>query len=270
MNDVNDERETDRGTLLHTLDRGLQVLEAIAASEGEATAKVLSRQLGIKIGTCYHLLRTLVAAGYVVRLTGGVYDVGPRAASLSRHLQRRSGPSPELSVILTRLHNKTQETVYLSGWQHGTPTLQHYLTGEHALRVGALDVGYVGNMHARASCKAILAYLPEEQVAVMLKGVPLEALTPNTITDFDEFTVELARVRSRGYALDLEEFSPGVVCLSAAFFDGSGLPVGSFTASVPVTRFTERQARLAAQVREAGSMATTLLRTGRIVIPSAG
>ncbi|WP_406631393.1 helix-turn-helix domain-containing protein [Amycolatopsis sp. WGS_07] len=83
-----------RSTLLHTLERGLQVLEAVAAADGTATAKVLSRQLGIKIGTCYHLLRTLVASGHVVRLSGGRYDVGPKAASLSRHLQRRSGPSP--------------------------------------------------------------------------------------------------------------------------------------------------------------------------------
>ncbi|WP_131735459.1 IclR family transcriptional regulator [Actinomadura roseirufa] len=263
------ETEKDAPTVLHTLDRGLQVLEAVAAVDGTATAKVLSRQLGIKIGTCYHLLRTLVATGYLVRLAGGGYDVGPRAASLSRHLQRRAGPLPGLSVILTRLHNKTKETSYISGWYHGTPVLQHYLTGAQALRVGTLDVGYSGNMHARASCKAILAFLPTEQVATMFEGVPLDALTPRTITDFDSLTVELARVRHRGYALDLEEYASGVSCVAAPFFNGAGTPAGTFTVSVPVSRFTERQALLTREVREAASMATTLLRTGRLVVPPA-
>ncbi|MFF5208358.1 IclR family transcriptional regulator [Streptosporangium sp. NPDC000396] len=260
---------TETKTVLHTLERGLLVLEAVATADGAATAKVLSRKLDIKIGTCYHLLRTLLATGHVVRLPGGRYDVGPRAASLSRHLQRRSGPSPELAVILTRLHNKTKETSYVSGWYHGTLILQHYLSGLHAVSVGNLDVGYTGHMHARASCKAVLAFLPEEQVAAMFEGVELAPVTSRTITDYDEFVAELARVRRQGYALDQEEFDEGVSCVSAPFFDDSGSPVGAFTVSVPATRFRERQAWLTTEVREASSMATGLLRTGRLTVPSA-
>ncbi|WP_409464338.1 IclR family transcriptional regulator [Amycolatopsis sp. GA6-003] len=255
-------------TVLHTLERGLQVLEAVAAADGSATAKVLSRQLGIKIGTCYHLLRTLVAGGYLLRLPGGRYDVGPRAASLSRHLQRRSGPSPELALILTRLHNKTQETSYVAGWHHGTLTLQHFLSGLHTLNVGNLDVGYTGSMHARASCKAVLAFLPEEQVAAMFDGVPMEPVTPNTITDYEALAADLAAIRRRGYALDLEEFSAGVCCVAAPFFGEGGVPAGAFTVSVPQPRFVERQAWLVKEVREAAVMASGLLRTGRLVVPT--
>ncbi|GAA2897553.1 IclR family transcriptional regulator [Streptosporangium fragile] len=258
------EPEAVKKTVLHTLERGLHVLEAVAAAEGTATAKVLSRRLGIKLGTCYHLLRTLLADGYVVRLPGGRYDVGHRAARLGRHLQRRSGPSPELAVILTRLHNRTHETSYISGWYHGTLTLQHYISGVHVLGVGNLDVGYTGHMHARASCKAVLAFLPEEQVAAMLEGVELEAVTPRTIVHYDDLTAELARVRRQGYAVDREEFSEGVCCLSAPFFDDAGSPTGAFTVSVPSTRFEERQASLTVAVREAASMATGLLRAGRL------
>ncbi|MEQ4725335.1 IclR family transcriptional regulator [Nonomuraea sp. B19D2] len=269
MPEQHSDDEREKTTVLHTLERGLLVLEAVAAAEGAATAKVLSRQLGLKLGTCYHLLRTLVATGYLVRLPGGCYDAGPRAASLSRHLQQRAGPSPELAVILTRLHNKTQEASYLSGWRHGTLTMQHYLSGLHAVSVGGLDVGYTGHMHARASCKAVLAFLPEEQVAAMFEGVELAPLTPRTITDYDAFVAELAQIRRQGYALDREEFSEGVSCVAAPFFDGSGSPVGAFTVSVPMTRFLPRQTWLTTEVREASSIATGLLRTGRLTVPSA-
>ncbi|WP_131735656.1 IclR family transcriptional regulator [Actinomadura roseirufa] len=264
---IDEKRAGDGATILHTLERGLQVLEAVAAADGTATAKVLGRRLGIKIGTCYHLLRTMVASGHLVRLPGGRYDVGPRAASLGRLLQSRSGPSPELAVILTRLHNKTRETSYISGWYHGTLILQQYLSGLHTLSVGNLEVGYAAQMHARASCKAVLAFLPEEQVAAMFKGVPLDAVTPKTITDFDELTVELARVRRQGYAVDDEEFSPGVCCVSAPYFGAEGCaPAGAFTVSVPTTRFAERRAWLTTEVREAAAMASGLMRTGRLAV----
>ncbi|MBT2224724.1 IclR family transcriptional regulator [Nonomuraea sp. NEAU-A123] len=261
--------DSNTQTVLHTLERGLTLLEAVATADGTATAKVLSRKLDIKIGTCYHLLRTLLATGHVVRLPGGRYDVGPRAASLSRHLQQRSGPSPELAAILTRLHNKTQETSYLSGWYHGTLTLQHYLSGLHAVSVGNLDVGYTGHMHARASCKAVLAFLPHEQVAAMFDGVELAPVTSHTITDYDRFVAELARVRKQGYALDLEEFCEGVSCVAAPFYDASGSPFGAFTVSVPADRFRERRLWLTTEVREAASIATGLLRTGRLTVPQA-
>ncbi|MGW6458369.1 IclR family transcriptional regulator [Streptomyces sp. NPDC055078] len=266
---VGDGPGADRRTVLHTLERGLHVLEAVAAADGTATAKVLSRQLGIKIGTCYHLLRTLLAGEYLVRLPGGHYDVGPRAASLGRHLQRRSGPSPELAVVLTRLHNRTHETSYVSGWYHGTLILQHYLSGLHHLSVGNLDVGYTGQLHARASCKAVLAFLPEDQVTALFDGVVLEPVTSRTITDHDLLITELARVRRQGYALDLEEFSDGVCCVSAPFFNSAGSPAGAFTVSVPVSRFPDRQSWLTTEVRAAASMATGLLRTGRLTVPSA-
>ncbi|QUQ68857.1 IclR family transcriptional regulator [Kutzneria sp. CA-103260] len=262
------ETTTGRGTTLLTLERGLDLLEAVAAADGNTTAKMLSRSLGLKIGTCYHLLRTLVGSGHLVRMPGGRYDIGPRSASLSRHLQRRSGPSPELAVILTRLHNKTQETAYLAGWHHGALVLQHYLTGRQALRVANLDVGYASHMHARASCKAVLAFLPHEQVSALFNGVELAAITAKTVTDLDELFAELAAVRRQGHAIDDEEFEEGISCVAAPFFTVGGDPAGAFTVAAPTTRFVRRKTHLITEVREAAAMATGLLRTGRLSVPS--
>lgn len=256
-------------TTLRTLERGLVLLEAVATADGTATAKVLSRTLGLKLGTCYHLLRTLLESGHLVRLPGGRYDVGPRAAALGRQLRRRSGPSPELSVILTRLHAKTRETAYVSGWYHGSLVLQHYLSGPNAVRPAALDVGYSELMHARAGSKAVLAFLPGDHVTALFDGVDLTPVTPQTIVDHDALLAELAEIRRRRYALDLEEFSPGVCCVAAPYFDETGHPAGAFTVSAPASRFGRRREWLTTQVREASAMATGLLRTGRLTVPTA-
>jgi hypothetical protein len=73
---------------------------------------------------------------------------------------------------------------------------------------------------------------------------------------------ELQNIRRQGYALDLEEFSEGICCVSAPFLDADGTPAGSFTVALPVARFQRSQRDMVAAVREAGAIATNLLRTG--------
>jgi DNA-binding IclR family transcriptional regulator len=170
-------------------------------------------------------------------------------------------------VILTRLHNASGETSYISQWRDGAVVLSQFLTGNRPIRVGNLEIGYCGDMHARASCKAVLAFLPVEQVDTIFAGLTLRRLTPSTVTDYDELTVELAAIRRQGYAVDGEEFAVDVCCVAAPFFGADGAPRGSFTVSVPHERFARDRDRLLYRVREAADMATSLLRSGRLVVP---
>jgi len=253
---------------LQTLLRGLAVLDLIARGSGRTTAKDIASRLHMRTGTVYHLLRTLRDADYIRRIPGGSFDIGPQGARLGRHLEERTAPSPEISSILSRLHHQTRENAYVNGWYHGTMMMLQAIEGTQTIAVRNLEVGLSGMFHARASCKAMLAFLPESQVKAMFADVELEALTPHTITDLDELVQQLRQIAEQGYAMDYEEFAEGVVCVSAPFFDGSNRPVGSFTVNVPVTRFAEQKQTLVAAVREASSIATNLYRTGRLVLPA--
>lgn len=253
---------------LQTLLRGLAVLDLIARGAGSVTAKDIASGLQMRTGTVYHLIRTLRDGGYVRRISGGSYDIGPEGARLGRHLEERTAPSPEISSILSRLHHKTHENAYVSGWYHGTMMMLHAIEGTRTISVRNLEVGFSGMYHARASCKAMLAFLPASQVAAMFADVELEALTPHTITDFAQLVDQLREIADRGYALDLEEFAEGVACISAPFFDAADRPIGSFTVNLPAARFADENSVLIAAVREAASIATNLYRTGRLVLPA--
>ena len=242
--------------ILSTLQRGLRLLEAVAEGGGEATAKELSERTGIRLGTCYHLLRTMQEEGYIVRLPGGRYALGGRLAFLYESLRKRVSPTPEIAEILRALHKRTNETAYVAGWYGDEITLQQYLEGNQAVAVRGLEVGYRDNPHARASCKAILAALPEERVREYLGPRGLPQLTVNTITDLDSLLAQLAETAARGYAVDREEFSSGVCCVSAAFVDQRSLPLGSFTISVPAARFEETLGQLVDAVLEAARRAS--------------
>jgi DNA-binding IclR family transcriptional regulator len=256
----------EKSEVLTTLSRGMAVFEYIV-SAGPVTAKQIAAEFGISSGVCYHVLRTLEADEYVVRRSGGGYEVGPHGFALGRGLQRHSEIAPELAVILTRLFNGTGETAFIAEWRDGAVLLRHFLTSTHTLSVGGLEVGYTGDMHARASCKTILAHLPVEQVETLFSGIQLRRLTPHTVVDLDELLVELVRIRAQGYAIDDEEFVEGMQCVSAAYFTPAGAPAGSFTVSAPAERFRRKRVQLVETVREAAQLATSLLAAGRLRTP---
>ncbi len=255
--------------ILQTLLRGLSVLDAVADSGGRATAKKIAHELDIRPATCYHLLRTLVSDGYLVRGPAGTYDIGPRGGQLGHHLERQFGPSSEHSALLMRLHIRTKETAYISGWNQGMIVIQQFIGGSGPVSVGNLDVGYGAHLHARASCLSVLAYLPLELVRTMLFGTEFEKLTPNTIGSYGELVKRLDQVRTLGYAVDREEFTEGVTCVSAPYFAAGDQPAGSFTVSVATSRYSSQSGALASAVLEAASLATKMCRTGDRAIPTA-
>jgi DNA-binding IclR family transcriptional regulator len=256
--DGNGVEKSGTGVLL-SLRRGLHILEAIATSNGAATAKALSHDTGIKIGTCYHILRTLEDDGYVVRLPGSRFGLGSRVAFLHDNFRAHLAPPPELLDILSQLHEEVGETSYISGWYGGSIVLQRYVDGTHAVHVRSLEIGYAGFAHARASGKAILAFLPEDRVRSYLTIQRMARRTMNTITDPEALIDHLRDVARAGHAFDREEFADGVSCVSAAVFDRSNFPIGAYTVSLPSSRFEERLSLLIGAVRRAGVNASVAM-----------
>jgi IclR family acetate operon transcriptional repressor len=108
------------------------------------------------------------------------------------------------------------------------------------VRVDSGAVGTTDAAHATATGKAMLAWLPEDELRriVELRGMP--RYTANTIVDYDAFVEELRLVRRNGYSTDREEFQPGVICVGAAIRDQSGAVVGAISASTPTMRADEQ------------------------------
>jgi IclR family acetate operon transcriptional repressor len=250
--------EKDSGVLL-TLNRGLQVLEGIARQEGNATAKGLSDQFGIKIGTCYQILRTLQMSGYAERLPGGRYGLGTRLASLSGRFESNAAPPPAVLAVLRNLHATLDESVYISLRQGSKIVIAATMEGTRSVRVGPLHVGYSEYPHARATTKCFLAYTDPREFQSYLNRDNLEKLTPATITDWDELLEDFRITRERGFGMDVEEFTEGVGCISAVMVNSDSVAVGALGISMPVGRLNLRFDEAVAAAKEAGHRASEAL-----------
>jgi DNA-binding IclR family transcriptional regulator len=108
--------------------------------------------------------------------------------------------------------------------------------------------------HCTATGKALLAWRTTWSDEV-LRG-PLEAHTPRTLTDPTALRFEVERVRARGYAVEEEEFEPGVRAVAAPVFAADGEAVAAIGGTL---REGERAEEAAPAVLEAAAALTKAL-----------
>jgi IclR family acetate operon transcriptional repressor len=222
---------------IQSVDRALFLLESIADAGGETTLTDLSHRTGLNISTCHHLLATLVQRGFAAKVAGRLYALGPRILHLG-HACRQVDLPRRAQPYLEAVNRATGETVHLAAVQGDAVVTLAVREARHAVRVDTGRTGKILAPHATSVGKAILAWLPEDEMRRILSG-GLKRCTPNTITDFGELVKSFRYVRRDGYAIDREEHLPGVICVGAAIRDQAGSVIGGISASTPTMRASD-------------------------------
>jgi IclR family acetate operon transcriptional repressor len=228
---------------IQSVDRALLLLETIAEAGGETTLTDLATRTGLNISTCHHLLATLIQRGFATKVPGRrLYALGARIlylghACLQVDLPRRAQP------YLENINRATGETVHLAALQGDNVVTLAVREARHAVRVETGKIGKVEAPHATSVGKAILAWLPEDEIRRIL-AAGMKRYTDKTITELPALLESLRIVRRNGYALDREEYLPGVICVGAAIRDQAGTVIGAISASTPTMRASEEHIAL--------------------------
>lgn len=219
-------------TLIGSVQRALHLLDAVGSSDRPVTAKALARQTGQNLATTYHLLRTLVHEGYLLRTPEG-YLLGDRFSAL-RSRTRNQMTAARVRPALRMLHDEVGAAAYLSLYRDGEIECTDIVDSTSSPRVD-IWVGLFYAGHATAIGKCILTNLPEEERLDYLSRHELAELTPRTITDRRTLLAELER--DRPYGVDREEYAVGWICLAVPIeVDGT---IGSVGVSLPSKRMNE-------------------------------
>jgi DNA-binding IclR family transcriptional regulator len=217
---------TGEPTLIESVRRALNLLDVVGDAGRPLPAKTLARRAGIPLPTAYHLLRTLVHEGYLVRVEGLGYVLGDRAVALAGERGAAGIRVARYHAILRQLHEDLCAAAYFSVLTDGEITLVDVVDSPAMPRVD-LWVGFHDAAHATALGKAVLSALDDSARRAYLADHELPDLTPHTVTD--------QRVLLRGlpapgqYALDREEYALGTACVAAP------VPSPSMVAAVAVS-----------------------------------
>lgn len=220
------------GTVIGSVQRALRLLEAAAAHDSGVPAKALAREVGLALGTTYHLLRTLAYEGYLRRLPNGCYVLGDGVSRLVNQGSYQSALS-RVRPVLATVRDQTRAATYLSLYEDGEIVLKDLVDAPWAPRVD-LWVGFHDAGHATALGKAVLASLDPASLRDYLSRHVLADLTPWTITSVEQLMSNLDQVRSAGFAVDEEEYAIGNACVAAPI--RAGTVIGALGLSFPKRR----------------------------------
>jgi IclR family acetate operon transcriptional repressor len=237
------------------LDRALDVLEAIAAAPGGPVGVTeIARSVGATKSAAFRILSNLERRGYVTKDPATAkYALGARLAYLGGRSLGAMDVRALARPALEDLHRRFDETTNLGVREDNEVVYIDMIESGHGLRMAA-RVGARDHLHSTALGKVLLAFLPAAERDRLLRR-RLPALTERTITDPTVLRQELARVRERGVAEDLQENEAGARCLGAPIFDHAGAVVAAVSVSAPESRLdddraAEVAAALAAAARE--------------------
>ena len=225
------QKSPEAGTLVNSVNKALRILECFTASQRDLSLSQITRMLGMPKSTVLNLIRTLETNGYLLHSSDSqTYQLGYRLMCLSHSLRTSMPIIRYAAPFLEELQVRTGENVYLVSHVDGQVL---YLEGVYtSIRIGNYSIaGKLLPMHCTGCGKAMLAYLPEDELEWVLRTRGLCAVTKNTITTRERLAAELEAVRVRGYALDNEEETLGVKCVAMPIRDSSGYPAGAISIS---------------------------------------
>ena len=229
---------------IQSVDRAVTLLEAIAEAGGGTTLTELSNRTKLNISTCHHLLSTLVHRGYVAKVpVRRSYALGARVLFLSNACLRQVDLPARALPFIEKINELTGETVHLAVLQGDAMMKVAKRESRHPVRVDTGALGKTDAPHATATGKAMLAWLPEDDMRRVLSH-GMARFTPKTITEWPALIEALRHVRRNGYAMDDEEYQPGVICIGAAIRDHNGAVVGAISASTPTMRASDEHLTL--------------------------
>lgn len=214
--------ETLRTPSLPAVERAMAVLEEIAHSRSGLSLSELTQKLKLPRSSMHCLLVTLERCGYLQRSNGrGRYHFGAKIFSLTNLALGGIGFRDVASPFLRALVRRTGMAVHMAILAHDQAVLIEQVTPAGVSRL-ATWLGKSLEVHCTALGKALIAYLPEEDLNRIISEHGFTRLNDNTIVSPRKLLDELARTRRNGYSIDDEEADIGMRCIGAPVFNSEG------------------------------------------------
>ncbi len=223
-------------TAIQVIERMMNLLDGLAASDEACSLKLLSEQTGLHPSTAHRILNDMVACRLVDRSDSGNYRLGLRLLELGTLVKARLSVRDAAQLPMRALHKITNQTVNLSVRQ-GDEIV--YIDRTYSERSGMQVVRAIGGrapLHLTSVGKLFLAQDDVAKVRAYATRTGLAGHTRNSITQIGQLEQELNEVRKNSSANDNEELELGVSCMAAGIYDDSNQMVAGLSLSAPTDR----------------------------------
>jgi IclR family transcriptional regulator, acetate operon repressor len=227
---------------MKSVTRSLRVLEAVAQHQ-PVTVGELTKLFGLPKSTVQRTLVTLAEAGWLRanRKDTTRWEIGARVLAVRPAALQGSTLFAAAREPMVRLRDAVNETIHLSVPDAlDCMVVVDRVDCDHAVRTFH-TIGDTSPLHATAVGRSVLAHLPRRDVEELITA-GLERFSDTTPIDPDELRSELDRVRADGYAVNRNQYRPGVCAVAAPVLEEDGTPLAAVAVSMPESRFDAERA----------------------------
>ena len=205
--------------------KAFDLLKAVADSRSDLGLSEIADTLGYSKSTTHGLIQALLAAGALVKSPKGKkFYLGPTIVDLAFKSWNYFRVIEQAQPFLDDLRDRIGETVFLGVLSHTRGIIVATAESVKPLKISS-PPGVSIPLLAGAVGKVFLARLSDTEARQRIAETGLPAFTPRSIVDPSAYLEELLRVREQGYAVDDEEYLPGVKAVAAGLGNHRGLPL---------------------------------------------
>ncbi|MFZ4855560.1 MAG: IclR family transcriptional regulator [Desulfuromonadaceae bacterium] len=233
-------REKTDYTIL-AVSHALDLLEQFNGIHDEIGLTELSKRLKLNKNNVFRLLATLEGREYIEqnRITAN-YRLGIKTLEMGQTFIRQGRLKSRARPVLEDTANFCNETTLLAILKQDTVFYLDAVETTHVVRV-APRVGSWLPAYCTTAGMVQLAFLPENELEIILTALVSSGITASTSIDRDTFQNHLGEIARNGYALDRDDFEVGLRGIAAPVCDFSGRNVGSVSLVGPSLRFSDRR-----------------------------
>ncbi|MBP0617773.1 IclR family transcriptional regulator [Jiella mangrovi] len=203
--------------MIQSVERAIHILEAIAHAGGAAHLNEIAGITELRSTTAHNILKTLQSLGYVRRRGGDTrYHLGDRIQNLARVAGDDDRLRRDLRALLEAMAEESGETVFLAVPSGDEVYFLDAIESRETLKAGSQS-GERLPMAGSAIGLLFLAHIPR------IRQRMLETHADRISLNLE---LEIEAIAQRGYALDQENWLPGLSCVAVPYAEAGEVRAG--------------------------------------------
>jgi IclR family transcriptional regulator, KDG regulon repressor len=225
-----------------SLQKALRILLHLGQNGPERGVTQLAAELSLDKATVHRLLNAMEKFGIIERNADSErYRLGLKLHELGNKAVESRTLQSEAHRFLLEMSHRSRETVSLAVPGAGGILCLDRVNSPHTIITVRTNVGAHFPAHCTAVGKAVLAFLPDQEINAILLRNGLPRFTPSTFTRASDLKENLRQVRQRGYAIDNQELERGLSGVAAPVLLAENRVVAAVGIAGPTLRFRGKE-----------------------------
>lgn len=231
--------------------KAFKILYAISDSSNGLGISDLSKKLKIGKSTVHGITTALEELGVLVRdPLDKRYTLGYSLLEVCRTAFAKIDLKDLARKPMEKLMGKVGETVFLGVLNGDHVTIVEMVESRNEMKITS-PPGTRLPLLAGATGRALLSQIEKEKSKEMLQKKGLVRYTSKTVIDQRQFLREIEKVKTQGYAVDDEEYIPGVRAVAAPLVFPSSPPAALWVVGFTSTLDDQKVKTVIREIQEA-------------------